>query len=186
MLDSAQIVDFLSEKFSISEEPTYHIKEIKIADLKLERAVKQKKVYKTVDGSSKFQALVINPNSNVIKASPRLCSCPQCLEIYGSCKLFKDYEVIVHNLNQLSLRSNFEDYNPQSQQLEERDDVNEVLCKGSVVAVAADDKSPDTFWLVMVAEEQTAAPAFFKCESITSQSGAALPEGRPGGGIVPH
>ena len=45
----------------------YYFKEIKTTDLDEARKRSQRTVYHTVDGSSKFQVLVVDPGSNSIK-----------------------------------------------------------------------------------------------------------------------
>ena len=66
------MINCLQKKFSSLKEPKYHFKEITTEELESARLVSQKIVHRTVSGSAKFQAVVINPNSNIIKASPRL------------------------------------------------------------------------------------------------------------------
>jgi len=118
------------------------LKEITIDELESARVATQKIIHQRVDGSSMLQALVIYPNYDIIKASPRLCSCQKCLADYGSCELFQEYQLFSYELNQVSLRSTFETYDSTHRNNAQRDDINQILCKGSVVAVAADDKSP--------------------------------------------
>ena len=168
------MINCLQKKFSSLKEPKYHFKEITTEELESARLVSQKIVHRTVSGSAKFQAVVINPNSNIIKASPRLCACEKCLDGYGSCHLFTDYELVSHQLNQVSLRSNFETYDTANQNEKQGNNVNKILHIDSVVAVAADDNSPDTFWFVIIEGEEDQRDTPTK-----DQYGNQVPAGQP-------
>ena len=100
MLDSNDIVDFLREKFGASTAVPYIIEEIDGKILDIERAMTRRKLYPTVDGSSKFQAIVFNPNTNKFKASKRICICNECQLDYGSCSLFNEFELTVQDIYQ--------------------------------------------------------------------------------------
>ena len=63
----------LIEKFGMSEAPVYFFKEIITEDLEILRAEARLKKFFTINGSSSFQAIVFKPNSDVIRAAPRLC-----------------------------------------------------------------------------------------------------------------
>ena len=80
--------------------------------------------------------MVFTPNSEYIKAATRLCICENCKLDYGSCPLFKSYELQVGLLKEPLLRSdNIEVSNtikPASSDF--------FLPAGSVCAVAAESK----------------------------------------------
>ena len=41
----------------------------------------------------------------MFKASPRICICSECMVEYGLCSLFRNYQLIVQELNKISLRA---------------------------------------------------------------------------------
>ena len=92
--------------------------------------------------------MVFTPNSEYIKAATRLCICEICKLDYGSCPLFKSYELQVGLLKEPLLRSdNIEVSNtikPAS---------SDFFLSGSVCAVAAESKCSDTVWFIKIIEE---------------------------------
>ena len=52
-----------------------------------------------------IQVLVIHPESDNIRAAPRLCIFSLCEEESGSCSLFSDYQLTVLRLNPTASRS---------------------------------------------------------------------------------
>ena len=84
------MVAILENKFGWKTDPTYVIKEIDENRLEVARAI---------DGSTKFQALCFKQNCVSFKAAPYICSCVSCINDYGSCNLFKSYELDVQILN---------------------------------------------------------------------------------------
>ena len=48
--------------------------------------------------SEDFQVALFTPDSETFKTFLHLCFCDLCVLKYGSCKLFKEYEVIVKQL----------------------------------------------------------------------------------------
>ena len=110
-------------------------------------------MYETVAGSSTFQVILIHPGTSVIKASPRLCMCKECKNEFGSCSLYKEYDLTVHHLNKVSSRSNFvNEYTPDCEGAGTAK--NEFIAKDSVVAVAARNKHTDTIWFLMVTSNE--------------------------------
>ena len=103
--------------------------------------------------------ILFTPGSKNIKAAPRLCICSQCQKEFGSCSLFTTYELQVGCLKS-TLRSSDVAPNPDQHKaaaLDKLDDVtHEFLLPNSVCAIAADEKSIDTFWLVKILEETVA------------------------------
>ena len=95
MVDSSQMVACIKDKFSSLREPVYYFKEITIDKLESARVATQKIIHRRVDGSSRFQALVIYLNCDIIKASPRLCSYRKFLADYGSCELFQEFQLFL-------------------------------------------------------------------------------------------
>ena len=61
MCDAGEMVDFLKEKFGQKTNPKYVIKEIDENILEMARAENRLKKFKTIDGSTKFQALCFKP-----------------------------------------------------------------------------------------------------------------------------
>ena len=129
--NASEITDFLKVHFQYKTSPDYHIVEITeslIADVK--SSIKNK-VYKTIEGSSSWQACVFKPGHTTFQASPRLCICQQCKVDYGSCSLFKEYEIQMQTLIEKVLRS---DPPPPTTDFGE-EDVNDFICPSTVVAV---------------------------------------------------
>ena len=63
------------------------------------------KRYGTIKGSMSFQVVLFSPNSDTIKAAPRIILCESCRTEYGSCVLFQEYDIPVQHLKEPSLRS---------------------------------------------------------------------------------
>ena len=101
--------------------------------------------------------ILFTPNSETIKAAPYLCSSKLCLESYGSCKLFTEYSLTKHVLNKRSMRSNFS----KRCETEDQDIVDEMhitlssfLEIGSICAIAANDASFDTVFIVRILSDE--------------------------------
>ena len=107
--NAESMVAFLREKFEKKECPTYVVKEIDEKVLNIARANSMLKVFKTVAGSSKFQVILFTPNSCTIKAANRLCICELCKIEYGTCSLFRSFELEVQCLKETTLRSTIAD-----------------------------------------------------------------------------
>ena len=94
-----------------------------------------------------------------MKASPRICLCEKCQVEYGSCELFKKYDITIKHLK-ICLRSSFMD-RIGAEALEDDEaidnDTTEVLIKDSIVALAADTKACKTFYLMKITEEEKEA-----------------------------
>ena len=106
-----------------------------------------------------------------IKASPRLCMCTECKVILGSCSLFKEYELNVESLNKVSLRSNFQEKNVET---ETETDSTGFLLKNTVVAVAADDSHHETVWFIMIEEEEKSL-----IQAVEDSYGNIIPPNQP-------
>ena len=95
------------------------------------------------------------PRLNRAKASSRLCICIACQVEYGSCSLFKEYQLASQTFTPTSLRSSVL---PPTQISDESDDDDEddtcdaFITTNSVVAMAANPESIDKVWLVHVVE----------------------------------
>lgn len=74
--------------------------------------------------------------------------CDLCVQNYGSCPLFKSYEIKVKHLNVINLRDTEE---PQSEIVGQEKVDSEFILPGSVVAVAAPKKS-NIVWFIQVIE----------------------------------
>ena len=100
--------------------------------------------------------MVFTPHSNVFKAADRLCICTSCQSNYGSCSLFKEFNLSVTMLNQVNLRSTMsvtDKCQPSSDpDCDDVSDITEYVVPDTYVAVAADSKSIDTVWFIKVAE----------------------------------
>ena len=85
-----------------------------------------------------------------MKASPQLCICETCL-VYGSCSLFEDPDLEVQQLNRTCLRSGKIgtenlgiDFNDIAEEKQE-EVAAEMLVRDTVVAIAADPKSRESY-----------------------------------------
>ena len=79
--------------------------------------------------------------------------CNECKNEFGSSPLYKEYDLIVHQLNKVSSRSNIvNEYTPDCEGAGTA--VNEFVAKDSVVAVAAPGKHTDTVWFIMVTSSE--------------------------------
>ena len=134
------MVAVLEDKFGWKTDATDVIKEIDENRLEVGRAESALKKFKTIDGSTKFQALCFKPNCVSFKAAPYICSCVSCINDYGSCDLFKSYDLDVQILNEKVLRS---DNELQNINLED-DTAADFFAADSFIAVAAAESSPDT------------------------------------------
>ena len=132
--NSKQIVTYLKDKFGENISPAYHIIEILESCLMEERDARRRNNFKTIVGSSEFHIAIFTPNADHFKASPRLCMCDRCMVTFGSCALFKAYELQVKTLNTPSLRS---DVPPPLETISKDDAVNEFVAVGTYVVVAA-------------------------------------------------
>ena len=94
------MISYLSDKFAGKAYKFVEIDSQALAELRVEETMQS---YDTVVGSEDFQVSLFPPGSETFKASPRLCICNLCVLNYGSCKLFKEYKVIVKQLKSTSL-----------------------------------------------------------------------------------
>ena len=146
-----------SPKYESKTHPKYFVKEIDTKVLAEERDNCRLKIYHSINGSSTFQVMVFKPGSSVFWASPRICVCDKCMLDYGSCSLFNEYQLVIQELNKISLRSNIEPP-PEADAVEQEDRsyLGGFLLSGSVCAVAADKKSINTVWFIHILEEKVA------------------------------
>ena len=133
--NSKEIITFLRDKFS----PPYNVVEIEVGLLNERREAARRKVFNTVDGSSKFHVLLFRPNQTTFKAAPQLCVCDDCKVSIGSCSLFSDHTIQVGELNPTHLRS--EDTRPTGDIGKEAAD--DFIVADTFIAVAPDTNSPD-------------------------------------------
>ena len=92
--------------------------------------------------SSQFQVIAFTPNHSYIRTANRLCICQQCKLDYGSCDLFKLYELSVTKLKETTLRSKTPSDSSCPQET-----AKELLLPGRICAIA-DTKSTDMIWFV--------------------------------------
>ena len=133
----------MNGKFGENCSPQYHIVEIQESILQEERGYRRKKTWKTITGSSVFHVAVFTPHAAHFKASPRLCMCPQCMMLYGSCNLFEAYKIEVVTSKTPALRNDM----PPPPEIVGQEKVSDFVHVGTYVAVAA-PKSSDTMWVV--------------------------------------
>ena len=100
-----EMVEFLNNKFKDHSSPNYVIKNIDGKQLEDDRSALKLKSFQTIEGSSKFQTMIFNPNSDYLKGAPWMCFCENCQTEYGSCDLFLPYELSIQVINQVFLRS---------------------------------------------------------------------------------
>jgi hypothetical protein len=146
--NAAHIVSHLINKFGANDNPEYDIKELTVKDLENERDLRRKKVYKTIDGSASWHVLVFNPGQTYFSAAPRMCICEQCTKKYGSCNLFSRYQLDVHELRDMPLRS----HDPPPPEDLGHMELDGFIVPEAYVAVAADNTSNDTIWIIKVIE----------------------------------
>ena len=146
--NASTMVDYLNNKFENYTDPCYIIKEIEEEVLASMRRESQLKVFRGINGSSKFQVMLFQPNATFIKAATRLCLCEQCKTKYGSCSIFQEYPLQIEQLKKVTLRSTSTPVSSDSGS----SDHNEFILPGSICALAADQKSPDTVWFIKIDE----------------------------------
>ena len=121
--------------------------------------------------------MVFRPHQRM-KASSRICLCKECQVEYGSCQLFKEYDITINHLKKICLRSTFAD-RIGAEALEDDesiddDETTEVLIKGSIVALAAGTKGCETFYLIKITEEEREASTAETDEWGTNITGGQL------------
>ena len=100
------------------------------------RRVSQLKVFRGINGSSKFQVMLFQPNVTFIKAATHLCLCEQCKTEYGSYSIFQEYPLQVEQLKKVTLRSTSTPVSSDSGS----SDHNEFILPGSICVLATDQK----------------------------------------------
>ena len=111
-----------------------------------ERVTLKLRQFDTVTGSSSFHCMVFSPGNESFIAAKLIFICDNCKVNYGSCEKFKEYSVNVGHLNKAHSRSN-DALLAQVISTEDDDDntVVSFLTSGSIIAIAADRKSIETF-----------------------------------------
>ena len=138
------MVEYLQQVCIDKHNPPYYIKEIESTSLEIGRADAHLKKFPTIDGSTLFQVMLFKPHLTYFKAAPHLCLCSECLEDYGSCHRFVEYELVVHELNKVSLRLEKLVFEGESEAIED------FLLPKSYCAVSADQKAKDTIWFIKI------------------------------------
>ena len=149
--NASGIVNSLICKFGANSDPKYDIREIDVQELTAIRSKRNRMVFKTVHGSDSFHVMVFKPNASTFRASPRLCICDECKADYGSCSLFSEYELCVHELRDIPLRSDV----PPPPEVVGEEEVDGFVTPGSIIAVAADDPNVTFFFLKVVDVNQS-------------------------------
>ena len=106
--NAKDVTEFTKNKYRNSNYPEFLISELLATDLTQTRTVCNGKKFKTVEGSSKFAVCKFVPQSECFWASPRLCICDICFgsNTYGTCPLFVQYMIDVHNIEGLFHKHN--------------------------------------------------------------------------------
>ena len=102
LITAKEMVDELENHLEEKETLSYVISEITSDELEEARSKSRRILYGTVKGTSNFRAILFTPGSSTIKAAPRNCLCDLCKDQYGSCPLFKEYEIPVTYLKETS------------------------------------------------------------------------------------
>ena len=101
-LNAEDCVNFLSSKFGKCDAPSYSLHLIETESIEKERESARFRRFPTVKGSSSFQVIVFEPDSNLIKVAPFLCGCDKCLTSqYGSCENFVECPPQTGELNHI-------------------------------------------------------------------------------------
>ena len=101
--DVGEMVEYLDETLHSTEHLQYIVKEIDGKDLECERAAARLKEFPSIDGSNKFQLILFEPNSTSFVAANRICVRDTCKMQYGTCSLFKRYELDIVLLKKTTL-----------------------------------------------------------------------------------
>ena len=150
--DASDMVMFLKEKFE-GNSTKYFVKEIDEQLLQIVRADNKLKDFISINRSTLFQVILFKLNTAHILAASRLCLCSECKIEYGSCDLFKHYTINVKHLKKATLRSSTVAENTtDNADASIKKAVNDFLVPAYICAIAADDKSTDTVWLVKIIE----------------------------------
>ena len=144
--NSEETVDQLYGKFDDRICPTFFFKDIDCSVLGEERVTLKLRQFDTVTGSSSFHCMVFSPGNESFIAAKLIFICDNCKVNYGSCEKFKEYSVNVGHLNKAHSRSN-DALLAQVISTEDDDDntVVSFLTSGSIIAIAADRKTIETF-----------------------------------------
>ena len=69
------------------------------------------KFYHTLRRLNEFQVTVFYPKTTTVRAAKHRCICDSCRQDYGSCSLFPNYDLVLENLNEINLQSNYDGKN---------------------------------------------------------------------------
>ena len=76
--NASDIKSHLIQKFGQKESANYHIVEVEVSALEVERASRTNKSFKIIARSASFHVMVSKSGQLLIVASPRICICDQC------------------------------------------------------------------------------------------------------------
>ena len=152
------MIEYLRAKFEDNQDPSYEITELTLEETEHERKESRKYLYGTINGTSSFRAVVFTPNSTTIRAAPRVCVCEECLKEYGSCTLFKSYELPVTLLKQSSTRSKAIQY--EGGKSDTIIDLNDSFC-----AIAPSESSTEPVWFVKIISEEKETADYLEDDS---------------------
>ena len=151
--NATECVNYLQETFSANDYPYYHFKLIVPKYLDTLRHEAKYVVCPTIKGSSKFQIIIFEANTDINKVAPYLCSCYECINTkYGSCSLFRTHILESGVLNEISLHSNYHAVNQDEELSNKADDPldKSLIANNTLCAIVADHNSADTVWFVLI------------------------------------
>ena len=131
----------------------YIFKKISTSTVQERRAESHLTAFNTTAGSSNFQIMIFKTNWTTCAAADRIYLCQQCKDEHGSCSLFQDFYLPVTQLKETSLQSTVLEFN-NTQQGEKP--LTEFILANSVWAFAAESKSSNTLWFLLILEQKVA------------------------------
>ena len=108
------------------------------------------------------------PNSDNLRAAPRLHLCEQCKVNYGDCYLFSDFPLSAVELNQKNLQHG----NNEKRDLSSLKNLNHFIIENTFVNVVADEPSPDSHWFIKVVQRKCLSN-----ENVTDDFSRTIPAG---------
>lgn len=153
--DSADVVEFLNNKFSDKSNPSYSVVEITADSLEEDRKAARRYKYSVIHGSDSFYAFVFSPNQTSFKAAPRICVCEKCISDYGSCNLFSSHVLNAKKLNDVCLRAGLLKKKQNDIVDETEEDgpfIGDYLIEKTFCGIAAETNAFDLVWFAYVIE----------------------------------
>ena len=131
---------------------SYTVDQITLEELQEVWLAPRRTSYGTIEGTQTFQVVVFNPRADKIKAAPRICLCATCKVKYGTCPLFKEYQIPLTHLKNTSLRS---DRIPATVPEETtasptESSLMDCIHSDTVCAIAPEESSLDPVWFIKI------------------------------------